>query len=208
MIGLRGAAALATCLVATASALSAQPASAEPNNPGCGSGVAVVVDPNELGGSDRVECVDEPGTAAELFAEAGFTLEYQPQLQDFVCKVDGVPTDRRCTDGDSYWSLWWADQDGEWVYSTLGVASLEVAASGAVAFAWHQGDGDAAPPDVFAADAAATATSTADDARDAADYSAADMDDEGSLLTWIGLGLAVLVLGAAGLVTLLRRRSG
>ena len=33
-------------------------------------------------------------------------------------------------------------------------------------------------------------------------------DDGGALTTWIGLGLAVLVLGAAGLVTLLRRRTG
>ena len=33
-------------------------------------------------------------------------------------------------------------------------------------------------------------------------------DDGGALTTWVGLGLAVLVLGAAGLVTLLRRRTG
>jgi hypothetical protein len=33
-------------------------------------------------------------------------------------------------------------------------------------------------------------------------------DGGGALTTWVGLGLAVLVLGAAGLVTLLRRRSG
>lgn len=33
-------------------------------------------------------------------------------------------------------------------------------------------------------------------------------DDGGALTTWIGLGLAVVVLGAAGLVTVLRRRTG
>ncbi len=33
-------------------------------------------------------------------------------------------------------------------------------------------------------------------------------DDGGALPTWIGLALAVLVLGAAGLVTVLRRRAG
>lgn len=204
----RGSAAFVTCLVATAAALSAAPSTAAPDGSGCGSGVTVVIDPNELGGDPRVECVAEPGAAAELFVRAGFPLEYQPQLQDFVCKVDGLPTDRPCTDGDSYWSLWWARPDGDWVYSTLGVGSLEVPAGGSLGFAWHEGHGDAAAPDVAAGDAAATATSDASREDPAEDYSAVDDDDGGTLATWIGLGLAGVVLGSAGLVTVLRRRTG
>jgi len=203
----RGAVAFVTCLVATAAALSAAPSTAAADRTDCGSGVTVVIDPNELGGRLRVECVAEPGAAAELFVDAGFPLEYQPQLQDFVCKVDGLPTDRPCTDGDSYWSLWWARPDGDWVYSTLGVGSLEVPAGGSLGFAWHEGEGDAAPPDIAAGDAAATAADgSPEDAAD--DYPTVDVDDGGTLATWIGLGLAAVVLGAAGLVTVLRRRTG
>lgn len=207
MTRLRGAVALATWLVATAAALSvsASPTWADTDGAGC-AGVTVVVDPNELGGSPQVECVAEPGGAAALFVAAGFPLEYQPQLQDFVCKVDGLPTDGSCTDGDSYWSLWWARPDGEWVYSTLGVGSLEVPAGGSLGFAWHQGKGDAAPPDVpVGAGAEAAVTAGAEEPVD--DYSTVN-DDDSALPTWIGLGLAAVVLGAAGAVAVLRRRSG
>ena len=92
-----------------------------------GDGVTVVVDHNEIGGADDVVCVPDGGgrSAAEVFADAGVELSYQPQLADFVCRVDGLPTDRPCADSDSFWSLWWSDGTGAWVFSTVGVSGLK-----------------------------------------------------------------------------------
>lgn len=166
-------------------------------------GVTVVVDPNEIGGPDQVACAPDGGVAAELFAEAGVTLEYQPGLQDFVCRVDGDPVDRPCTEGDSYWSLWWAEPSGEWVYSSLGVRSLEVPDGGSLGFAWHEGEGDAAAPDVaVGGERAATTAATEEEAAGAAEREAG-----GGFPVWAAAALVVLVLGAALLVVLWRRRS-
>jgi hypothetical protein len=211
----RAAVAVTTGLVATTAVLAAHPTSkAAEIEPGCTDGVTVVVDGNQLGGDPDVTCVHRAGTASELFTEAGFTLEYQPQLQDFVCRVAGRPAEGPCTDGDSYWSLWWAKPGGSWVYSTLGVTSLEVPTGGSLAFAWHQAEGDAAPPDVAVAQTtrgASNGTSPGESATaDGPPPNSSDgsKGDGGTLPTWIGLGLAALVLGAAGLVAALRRRSG
>lgn len=205
----RSVVALVTVVVAAGAAgaaLPALPASSAPAGavaPDCG-GVTVVVDGNELGGGVDSTCVSEPGVATELFADAGVTLEYQPQLQDFVCRVDGRPVERPCTDGDSYWSLWWAEPGGEWVYATLGVASLEVPEGGSLGFAWHEGDDNAAPPDVAVGAAAAKTPSADPGSAPAAEEGTGSGDDQ---RLWLAGGLAVLVLGAAAVVTVLRRRS-
>lgn len=173
---------------------------------GCGErpGVTVVLDRNELGGDDELACVPdtEGNTAADLFERAGHTLEYQPGLQDFVCRVDGRPTDRPCTAGDSYWSLWWAEPGGDWSYATLGVRSLEVPADGAVGFAWHEGDGDAEPPDLAPAEARG-GTAVAGERGSAEGQGEQGADP----FPWWGIALVVLVLGAAVLAVVLRRRS-
>jgi hypothetical protein len=200
----RSAVALVTVLVAAAlsAALSAAPARAGDGRDGCGDGVTVVVDGNELGGDLRTGCAPAPGTAAELFVESGFPLEYQPQLQDFVCKVAGLPSDRRCTDGDSYWSLWWAAPGGEWVYSTLGVSSLEVPAGGWLGFAWHEGDGEAAPPDIEVGAGPVSSEQAPPPP------SGASTDEDDALPVGILGGVAVLALGTTALVAWRRRRSG
>lgn len=173
-----------------------------------GSGVTVVVDYNELGGRTKVVCAAEAGgaTAARAFVDAGYRLEYQPQLQDFVCRLSGRPTDRPCTDASSYWSLWWADgPSGEWTYSTLGVTSLKVPQGGYVGFAWHEGDDEVRPPDVRLGGgrpADATTGAAAQSAQDSGDPSGGD-----SHSTWAALALAAVVLAAAVLVPVLRRRS-
>ncbi|WP_322938194.1 hypothetical protein [Nocardioides bizhenqiangii] len=195
-----GAAAVVTFLVATAAAVPVSPALAEAGETGCDAGVVVVVDANELGGEPQTVCAADPATASALFPDAGFPLEYQPQLQDFVCRVDGLPTDRPCTDGDSYWSLWWAEPGGDWVYSTLGVGSLEVPAGGSVGFAWHEGEGDATPPDVEVTEPGAI------DAAPAPDAEPETTDDDSDFPLWLAGLLAAGVLGAAGVVALARRR--
>ena len=269
--------------------------------------MTVIVDYNEVGGPARAGC--DPGgagqSASQVFPDAGFSLEYHPRQPGYVCKVTGLPDDRPCLENDSFWSLWWSDgKSGEWRFSNQGVGGLTVPDGGYVAFAWHEGGGNAQPPD-FAPDAPrgagdalrpavrrqrrerrqqqrreqrrqqqrrerrrqgrrrqrvdhgraqrvrhcdrhlerdgirigipergknrdreAREPESSDPTSDRVDSTvpgaaeitagppssdlATDTSDDGggALTTWIGLGLAVLVLGAAGLVTVLRRRSG
>lgn len=115
------------------------------------SGIIVVVDPNQLGGSISKGCDADGGVAADNFADAGYHLEYArgTGMSGFVCKVNGVPADGDCTQADAYWSLWWSDgTDEQWRYATRGVSSLRVPDGGYVAFAWHQGGGRAGAPNV------------------------------------------------------------
>ena len=117
-------------------------------------GVTAVVDFNELGGGVTAAC-DPAGAgkaAAQLFPDVGYELTYAQEGSGFVCRVSGKPADDPCVrtpPATAYWSLWWSDgKSEEWVYSTDGVASLTVPDGGYVALAWHQGSGDASPPDV------------------------------------------------------------
>lgn len=194
--------ALATGLVLAAgvTTASATPATAAPVEATCEDGVRVVVDYNELGGEDRTAC-RPPATAADLFDEAGFDLEYVPQLGDFVCRVTGVPADGPCTGTDAYWSLWWSDGETGWTYASLGVTSLEVPAGGAVGFAWHEGGGEADPPDRAVGDAEPSAEQTASE-----DPKPTSSGDRLPVVAIVGLAALVLLTGAIPLV--LRRRRG
>ncbi len=199
--------AAAALVVASAPTAVATPAAAA-----C-EGVTVVVDHHTLGGEDLVDCA-HAGTAAEAFDEVGVALEFLPQQPGFVCRVGGLPESGPCFDGDAYWSLWWSDGSTEWTYASLGVTALEIPAGGAVAFSWHEGDGDAGPPTVVdPADrgcpdwpvcddqVAAPAEPGSEAEADSSDPSAGD----GSFPVWAAAGLAALVLGAAA-VPLARRR--
>lgn len=194
--------ALATGLVLAAGVATAgaTPATAAPVEAACEEGVTVVVDYNELGGEDRTAC-RPPAAAADLFDEAGFDLEYVPQLGDFVCRVTGVPADGPCAGTDAYWSLWWSDGETEWTYASLGVTSLEVPAGGAVGFAWHEGGGEADPPDRAVGAAVPSAQTTSEDAN-----AATPSDDRLPVVAILGLAALVLLTGAVPLV--LRRRRG
>lgn len=144
--------AAATLLVAAAVVLLPQGAATAA---ACGgaSGITVVVDPNQLGGGISAGCDgDGGGVAAENFRDAGYTIEYSQAAGmggGFVCKVSGRPADGDCTQANAYWSLWWSDgKSGRWIYASRGATSLKVPTGGYVAFAWHQGGGNAAPPGV------------------------------------------------------------
>lgn len=275
-------------------------------------GVTVIVDFNELDGGLTAGCDRNGGgrVAADIFRAAGYELTFVQQDPGFTCRVSGKPADSSCVrtpPATAYWSLWWSDgESGRWSYATSGVNALEIPDGGFVAFAWHQGQENAGPPDASptrsspeptddgdgggggnggdgdggdnggggsggggggdggdggdnvgpgpstggtpptsAPTASATPTSKAADAASADErrkrrdresddpassttstnaVPAADeitagppesdlgtevpSDGGGALPTWIGLGLAVLVLGAAGVVTVLRRRTG
>lgn len=213
LLRLRPAAAAAAIVLALLS-LAAHPARAELSGSGeavagCSTDeVTVVVDFNELGGETRVACHPGGGTAAQVFEATGFPLTYThaPGMQGYVCSVSGVPKDGPCTEGDSYWSLWWSEGSDEWAYATLGADQLEIEPGGHVGFAWHEGDLDAAPPDVTFAGgdpvAAEGDEAVAEGAPERPDPPAQD-----AVPTWLLVAGAVVVLGGAAAVPLLRRRS-
>lgn len=290
----------ATAMVAATGALAApaQAANAAPAQAAAcrtAAGVTAIVDFDELGGGVTAGCDSNGGgkSGAQVFRAAGYTLEYsqQPGMNGFVCKIQSKPADGDCAANDSFWSLWWSDgRSGRWVFSNEGVGTLDVPDGGYLAFAWHEGSGQAQPPAVSptphrepvtpshepsgdtggdnggnggnsggngdasgstppvpgtsatttASTSAAPSESASTDRRkkreressaapsssDASSSTvpgaaeitagpppsdlASDTSDDGggALTTWVGLGLAVLVLAAAGLVTVLRRRSG
>ncbi|HPU12873.1 MAG TPA: hypothetical protein PLQ19_03675 [Aeromicrobium sp.] len=107
---------------------------------GCaaGTGVTVVV-------GNGVRCdPNDSGKAHENFAAAGHSLSYASRSPGFVCRVDGAPASDPCTvasPADAYWGLFWSDgKSGKWVYSSLGVTSLDVPKGGWVAFVFQNSD--------------------------------------------------------------------
>ncbi|MFC5729649.1 hypothetical protein [Nocardioides vastitatis] len=192
-------------------AAGAEPAGGDRGEPGCAAGeVAVVVDFNELGGDTRVACHPSGGTAAEVFEDAGFPLTYARGMQGFVCSVSGLPKEGPCTEGDSYWSLWWSAGPEGWAYATLGADQLEIEPGGHLGFAWHEGEGDAAPPEVTI-DGTGSVEAGGDEAvSEGALESAVTETDQPSrdgAPTWVLVAGVVVVLCAAAAVPLLRRRS-
>ncbi|MEP9381330.1 hypothetical protein [Nocardioides sp. KR10-350] len=189
---------------------------------GCsgGHGVAVVVEPNALGGEPEMSCDEDGGgrTADRIFADAGHTLTAVRTAPDFVCRVDGRPADASCAQvppADAYWSLWWTDGSSPWVYSSLAAGGLEVPDGGAVAFTWVQGAskgtpatgvaaavGDAAAPSAGSVSTGSTTGSdgSSTDARSETD----DSSGGGGLPGWVAPVVVLVVLGGA--VAVGRRR--
>lgn len=174
----------------------------------------MVVDFNQLGGETRVACAPGGGTAARLFERSGFPLVTTdaPAIPGFVCRVSGLPTDGPCGQGNAYWSLWWSagpdgDSSSEWTYSTLGVVQLEIEPGSYLGFAWHQGDDSVRPPDVaLPGDGAVAAQGEDDVVRGADPVPPQAAEDTGGPATWLLVAGAVVVLGAASVVPLRRRR--
>ena len=215
VLRLRHAAAVAGVVLAvlpsSASPAGAEPAGSGEAEAGCAADeVTVVVDFNELGGDTRLACHPKGGTAAQVFEDTGFPLTYTraPGMQGFVCSVSGLPKDGPCTEGDSYWSLWWSEGSDDWAYATLGVDQLEIEPGGYVGFAWHEGDVDAAAPDVTIAQGGSVEPEGDETVTEGAPESSdADPSPQDAVPTWVLVAGAVVVLGGAAAVPLLRRRS-
>ncbi len=107
---------------------------------GCAAGTGVTV---VVGSGVRCDRNDS-GKANQNFAAAGHTLSYAKRSPGFVCRVDGAPASDPCTvtsPADAYWGLFWSDgKSGKWIYSSLGVDSLDVPKGGWVAFVFQNSD--------------------------------------------------------------------
>lgn len=199
----------ATAQAATAQAVTAQ-ADAEPASGCAEGGVSVLVDFGDLaadrGVDVRTGCDDEAEgeRAAQSLADAGIELTYATRSPGFVCRVDGVPADDPCVNAapaDAYWSVWWAEAGGDWVYASQGVATLRTPVDGHLALVWHRGAEKVAPPSVDpgAVDPGAVDAVTGDAATPAA------AEEADGLPGWV-VPAALAALVAAGALVVVRRR--
>ncbi|MCD4535916.1 hypothetical protein LRP67_17650 [Nocardioides sp. cx-169] len=181
--------------------------------PCSGGGVTVVVDFHELGGGVDAVCDRDGGgqRAADLFVSVGHPLTYAARQAGFVCRVSGLPQDDPCVTtapADAYWGLWWSDgESGTWTYSGLGAGALTVPDGGYVALSWDQRGGEARPR-LEPGAASPSATPSARDDRARGDTAPATDPTGDGLPAFVAPALIGTLFGVAGVVFLLRRRSG
>lgn len=113
--------------------LSVPPASADPRKgtPGyCpdATGVTVIIDFQELGGTTIVRCAPGPqGTGLDALRNAGIVVTGTARWGlGFICRIEGRPgaASEACIDtppASAYWSYWHAPNAGSWHYSDWGV---------------------------------------------------------------------------------------
>lgn len=152
----------------------------------------------------RTACDDDVDgeRASESIADAGFELTYATGSPGFVCRVQGLPADDPCVraaPADAYWSVWWAADGGDWVYSTRGAGTLRTPEGGHVALVWHRGAGEAEAPSV--------PPGTPGDDVGAEPVSATPTEEPEGLPGWV-VPTVLVGLGVAVVLVVVRRRSG
>lgn len=118
------------------------------------SGVTVVVDFQELGGTTLVRCAaGRPASGRDVLTTAG--IDYREALRSagFVCRINNKPANDPCVNAsptNAYWSYWLAVRGGQWCYSGVGAATLDPV-EGTVqgwSFSLNRSAGTAPPPRV------------------------------------------------------------
>src|SRR5680860_152638 len=102
--------------------LSAAPASASEGACSDGSGVTVVVDATDIGGSIVIKCAaGAQATGRSALEAAGFTpTDSQPGM---ICAIDAQPDPCPTTFDGSYWSYWHGSPGGAWISYQVGADS-------------------------------------------------------------------------------------
>ncbi|WNV88033.1 flagellar hook-length control protein FliK [Umezawaea sp. Da 62-37] len=152
--------ALSPVPAAVAAPVAAGPITALAGTPGycpTATGVTVVVDYQELGGTTEVRCA--PGAQATGLAaleNAGFAVTgTQRWGKAFVCRINGLPTSatEACVNTpptNAYWSYWHAPNGGSWTYSQQGASGRQPPQGSfeGWSFSLNHGANDNPPPDV------------------------------------------------------------
>lgn len=120
----------------------------------CGgqTGVTVVVDYGSQGGTSTGCATGDPSSGLGALSGAGFEYVFAARQYGFVCRINGKPGTAvdACVNTSpttAYWSYWYAQPGGSWVYSSSGAGGSNPA-PGSVE-GWSYGAGKApriAPP--------------------------------------------------------------
>lgn len=163
-----------------------------------GTGVTVVVDFSDLGGTVQTGCAaGDPATGRDALASAGFAS--QDSIPGMVCAIDSSPDPCPTTFDGSFWSYWHAHPGDAWTSHLTG-ADTSAPVRGEVE-GWRYNDGAVGP-------GSGTAELTA--LADAAPLVSPAVEepaspDSGPLITAIAIGSVLLLLGAAVLLAVRRR---
>jgi hypothetical protein len=107
-------------------------------------GVWVVVDARDAGGTITTRCAPgDPSTGLDALALAGHQVTDVPRIRGMVCTIDARPDPCNGAPADAYWSYWYTEAGGSWIYATAGAGTRDPA-PGSVE-GWRFGDGTAPP---------------------------------------------------------------
>lgn len=103
------------------------------------SGVTVVVDFGSLGGA-RTGCfAGDPASGLAALSGAGFSYAFVPRQPGLVCQIQSAPDPCNGAPTHAYWSYWYAQPGGSWVYSSTGAAVRDPAPGGVEGWAFGAG---------------------------------------------------------------------
>ncbi|NYI41035.1 hypothetical protein [Demequina lutea] len=136
-------------------ALPTAPASASEGACRDGSGVTVVVDATDIGGSIVIKCAaGEQATGRSALEAAGFVAtDSQPGM---ICAIDAQPDPCPTTFDGSYWSYWHGSPGGDWISYQVGADSSHPVPGDIEG--WRYNDGSTGPGIALADVAAPVAT--------------------------------------------------
>lgn len=164
-----------------------------------GTGVTVVVDSSDLGGTTKTGCAPgDPATGREALSSAGFAAA--DSAPGMVCAIDSLPDPCPTTFDGSFWSYWHAQPGDAWTSYLVG-ADSSIPVRGEVE-GWRYNDGSAGPGDGIATELSAPAEA----ATDAAETSQEESATEGGLVLAVVATGSLLALIAAAIVLAVRRR--
>lgn len=175
-------------------------AQAAPAGPcAAGTGVTVVVDFSDLGGTTETGCApDDPATGRDALSSAGFAAE--DSAPGMVCAIDNLPDPCPTTFDGSFWSYWHAQPGDAWTSYLVG-ADSSAPMRGEVE-GWRYNDGSAGPGSGTATELSAPAEAETD----ASETGRKAASPQGGLLLAAVATGSLLVLIAAAIVLAVRRR--
>ncbi len=93
----------------------------------CGqaSGVTVVVEYGNPGGTSLGCATGDPATGLDALKQSGHVYTFMPRQPGFVCTIDAKPDPCNNGPANAYWSYWHAQPGGSWSYASTGAASYD-----------------------------------------------------------------------------------
>lgn len=166
-----------------------------------GTGITVVVDFTDVGGTTETGCaLGVAGTGRDALASAGFAA--QDSAPGMICAIDSVPDPCPTTFEGSFWSYWHARPGEAWTGYLVG-ADSSAPVQGEVE-GWRYNDGSVGPGNMTAPELSPPLAEETNALEPG--HASAPWGDEFLLLG--GAFGALVLLGVAAVVLAVRRRRG